>query len=393
MKSSFIERAGTFAMDSGTWMLVWGFALAMLAGGARPQQGTQGSQNGTQNSQASEPKIAVDVKSVSVAATVRDKHGQIISNLSKEDFAIEEDGRAQTINYFARESDLPLRLGLLVDTSLSQRRVLGEERRASYSFLDHLLRENKDLAFVIHFDKEVELLEDFTGSRPKLQAALQSLQTPQMEADNGNGGGGQSGGGGQGGGGMGGGRRGGGGGGGGGGSRGSGRRGGGTLLYDAVYLAGDELMSKQQGRKALIILSDGVDHGSREGLASAIETAQRANTVVYTILFKDSEGFGSRGGFTMGPYGGRRRYPQEERPDGKKILQEISKETGGRLFEVSKKETVEKIYEQIEEELRSQYSLGYTPDKNNGAGFHKLVVTTKQKDLVVQARDGYYAGQ
>ena len=133
--------------------------------------------------------------------------------MSKEDFAIEEDGRPQTINYFVRESDLPLRLGLLVDTSLSQRRVLAEERSASYSFLDHMLRENKDLAFVIHFDREVELLEDFTGSRPKLQAALQSLQTPQMEADNGNGSGGQNGGGGgQGGGGMGGGRRGGGGG-------------------------------------------------------------------------------------------------------------------------------------------------------------------------------------
>lgn len=409
MKSGFMGQVRHFRLNSGTWMFVWVFGLAALAGGATPRQqgaqasqragaspGTQSAQKEAQNSQqqtqAGEPKIAVDVKSVSVAATVRDKHGKIISNLSKEDFAIEEDGRPQAINYFARESDLPLRLGLLVDTSLSQRRVLGDERSASYSFLDHLLRENKDLAFVIHFDREVELLEDFTGSRPKLQAALQSLQTPQLEADSGNGG--QNGGGGQSGG-LGGGTRGGGG--GGGGSRGSGRRGGGTLLYDAIYLAGDELMAKQQGRKALIILSDGVDHGSREGLATAIETAQRANTVVYSILFKDSEGFGNRGGLTMGPYGmGRRgggRTPQEERPDGKKILQEISKETGGRLFEVSKKETVEKIYAQIEEELRSQYSLGYTPDKNNEAGFHKLQVTTKQKDLVVQARDGYYAGQ
>ena len=136
----------------------------------------------------------MDVKTVSVPVTVRDKHGKIISNLTKEDFVVDEDGRPQTVNYFARENDLPLRLGLLVDTSLSQRRVLEEERSASYSFLDHLLRENKDLAFVIHFDREVELLEDFTGSRPKLQAALQSLQTPQMDANSG--GGGQSGGGG-----------------------------------------------------------------------------------------------------------------------------------------------------------------------------------------------------
>jgi len=157
-------------------------------------------------------------------------------------------------------------------------------------------------------------------------------------------------------------------------------------------------MSKQQGRKALIILSDGVDHGSKETLATAIETAQRADTLVYSILFKDDEEGGRPGGFSMGGRGGggRRgggRNPQEERPDGKKILQQISKETGGRFFEVSKKETVDKIYAEIDEELRNQYSLGYTPDKNAGAGYHKIVLTTKQKELVVQARDGYYTGQ
>jgi VWFA-related protein len=362
----------------------------------------QEAQPQTKSEQGGTPRISMDVKSVSVPVTVRDKHGKIIANLTKEDFAVEEDGRSQTVDYFARENDLPLRLGLLVDTSLSQRRVLEEERSASYSFLDHLLRENKDLAFVIHFDREVELLEDFTGSRPKLQAALQSLQTPQMDANSG-GGGGQSGGGGQGGGigggGIGGGGIGGrrGGGGGGRGGRGSGHGGGGTLLYDAVYLAGDDLMSKQQGRKALIILSDGVDHGSKVGITTAIETAQRADTVVYSILFKDDEGFGNRGAISMGPFGtGRRgggRGPQEERVDGKRILEQISKETGGRLFEVSKKETVEKIYAQIEEELRNQYSLGYTPDKNTGPGYHKLHVATKQKELVVQARDGYYSAQ
>jgi VWFA-related protein len=385
---------------------------ALVAGVAQARQANpQASQGAAQNQEAQPqtkteqggtPKISMDVKTVSVPVTVRDKHGKIISNLTKDDFVVDEDGRPQTVNYFARENDLPLRLGLLVDTSLSQRRVLEEERSASYSFLDHLLRENKDLAFVIHFDREVELLEDFTGSRPKLQAALQSLQTPQIEANSGGGGqnGGGQGGGGQGGG-IGGGGIGGGGiggrrGGGGGGGRGSGHRGGGTLLYDAVYLAGDDLMSKQQGRKALIILSDGVDHGSKVGITTAIETAQRADTVVYSILFKDSEGFGG-GAVSMGPFGnGRRgggRGPQEERVDGKKILEQISKETGGRLFEVSKKETVEKIYAEIEEELRNQYSLGYTPDKNTGAGYHKLHVTTKQKELVVQARDGYYSGQ
>jgi len=155
------------------------------------------------------------------------------------------------------------------------------------------------------------------------------------------------------------------------------------------------LTSKQQGRKALIILSDGVDHGSKETLTTAIETAQRADTVVYAILFQDAEENGNRG-FGVGQRGGGRRggrYPQQERPDGKKILQQISKATGGRLYEVSKKETVEKIYSEIEEELRNQYSLAYTPEKNEGPGYHQIALTTKQKDLLVQARDGYYATQ
>jgi VWFA-related protein len=363
---------------------------------ATPSQ--QQPQSNTPPQQGPEPKIVVQVKTVSVLATVRDKHGKIVSNLSKDDFALQEDGRLQTINYFARESDLPLRLGLLVDTSLSQRRVLDSERSASYSFLDHLLREDKDLAFIIHFDREVELLQEFTPSRPKLQAALQSLQTPQTDADRsggGNSGGGSSSGGGGGGyGGMGGGRGGNGGGGGRGGHHGGGA---GTLLYDAVYLASDEMMSKQRGRKALIILTDGVDHGSKESLTTAIATAQRADTVVYAILFKDDEGYGgSHGGFSTGPYGGGGRRgggrPQEERPDGKKLLQEICKQTGGQMFEASKKETVEKIYAEIEEELRNQYSLGYTPDKDTGEGYHKIQLTTNNRDLTVQTRDGYYTG-
>ena len=365
-----------------------------LTGAASPESQAQQPRAQQQQAQpapqestpAPQEKIAVEVKVVNVLATVRDKHGKTISNLTKDDFALSEDGKPQTITYFTRETDLPLRLGLLVDTSLSQRRVLEEERTASYSFLDHLLRVDKDLAFVIHFDREVELLQEFTPSRPKLQAALQLLQTPQSDRGYGGGGGGSGGG------------SGGGGGYGGGGGRGQHQRGAGTLLYDAVYLASNELMSKQQGRKALIILSDGVDHGSKETLVTAIEVAQRADTVVYSILFKDDEGYGNRGGWSGagGPMGGGRRGgrgPQQERPDGKKILEQISKETGGRLFEVSKKETVEKIYSEIEEELRNQYSLGYPLDKAAGAGYHRLQVTTKQKDLIVQARDGYYLGQ
>jgi VWFA-related protein len=272
---------------------------------------------------------------------------------------------------------------------MSQRRVLDQERTASSTFVDHTLREEKkDQAFLIHFDREVELLEDFTSSRKKLEAALDQLETPEMQNANSGGGGG-------------GGQGGGAGGAGGGGGHHHGGGGGGTLLYDAVYLASNDMMSKLQGRKAVIVLSDGVDHGSKESLGSAIESAQRANTIVYSILFKDDEPFGSRGG--GGGWGGRggmgggggRRYPQQQdRPDGKKILERISKETGGRLFEVTKKQTVDQIYEQIQQELRDQYILGYVPDKSpSSADYRKIHLVTAKKDLVVQARDGYYAAQ
>ena len=343
------------------------------------------------NSDGKQPStLSVSVNVVNVPATVRDKHGKIVSNLGKDDFVLEEDGRPQTIRYFAHETDLPLTVGLLVDTSLSQRRVLEDERHASYSFLDQMLHQ-KDVAFVIHFDHEVELLQDLTSSHEKLDTALQNLQTSQPTANQQSGGqggnnGGQNGGGYPGGGYPSRGRR-------GGGGRGMG---GGTLLYDATYLASDELMKKQQGRKAIIILSDGVDRGSKVGLATAIATAQKSDTVVYSILFKDDEsnnqGFGSRGGFGggMGRHGGR--FPQESRPDGKKILEQISKETGGQLFEVSKKDPIDKIYQSIAEDLRNQYSLGYTPDQPGSEGsYHKIILKAKQKDLTVQARDGYYS--
>jgi VWFA-related protein len=369
----------------------WICIFVLLAGTFLFSQQSSDSQPTPQAQQT--PPIAVNVRVVNVLATVRDKHGKIISNLALGDFTLEEDGKPVTIRYFANDTNLPLTLGLLVDTSMSQRRVLDQERDASKTFLDQVLHE-KDTAFLIHFDKEVELLQDLTASRPKLESALQSLKTPEpTQEDNPPDSGGRSGGGW-----PGGGRSGGGGGG--------GRHGGhhaGTLLYDAVYLASNELMAKQPGRKAVIVLSDGVDRGSKESLESAIESAQRTDTIVYSVLFKDDEEYGNRGGFGFpggmggGGVGGRhgggqRREPEEERPDGKKILTRISKETGGRMFEVSKKQPIDQIYSTIQEELRKQYNLGFTPEKNETAGYHKLLLKAKPKDATVQARDGYYAG-
>jgi VWFA-related protein len=335
--------------------------------------------------------ISVDVKVVNLPVTVRDKHGQIVRDLTKDDFVLEEDGRPESIKYFAQDTNLPLTLGLLVDTSLSQRNVLNEERTASRSFLDRMLTNEKDRAFLIHFDREVELLQDLTSSKEKLQTALESLNAPtfkrdeQTDPD----------------------------------ARTGSHHGGGTLLYDAVYLASNELMKKQTGRKALVILSDGVDRGSKETLENAIEAAQRADTLVYSILFTDShheqDGFEHRGG-GMGRSGGGwpgggggwpggggggghrgggggSRYPQEAHVDGKKILERISQETGGRMFEVSKKEPIDQIYASIADELRMQYSLGYTPEKTDAGaeGYHKVTLTAKKKDLAVQTRQGYYA--
>jgi VWFA-related protein len=271
------------------------------------------------------------------------------------------------IRYFSRETDLPLTLGLMVDTSGSQRRLIGEERTASYRFFDKVLREAKDMAFLIHFDSEVELLQDLTSSRRQLEKSLDQLDSPQM-GRSGRGSGGQT-------------------------PRG-GRGVGGTKLYDAVLLASDELMRKQSGRKALIVLSDGVDNGSKVTLARSIEAAQRADTVVYSILFADEDAYG-RGSYPGRGGMGRRRgggmpMPQS-RPDGKKILERMSKETGGTLFQVSKKQPLDKIYDRLQEELRNQYSIGYTPEGSAAAGYRKIRLTAKKKGLVVQTRDGYYA--
>jgi VWFA-related protein len=338
------------------------------------------------------PTFSSNVKVVTVLATVRDKHGNIINNLTKDDFQLQQDGQPQTIRYFTRETDMPLTLGLLVDTSLSQRRLIEQERVASYAFLNEFMRVDKDKAFVMHFDWGAELLQDLTTDHQKLQVALDKLDMPGSTLSGGpqpaNG------------------------------DDDDGRRykGGSTTMYDAIFLASDELMQKQQGRKALILLTDGVDEGSRTTLNRAIEAAQRSNTLVYSILYADPDayahqhfshsgglggGMGHPGGGWPGGSGGpggqgggHPRQQRDEHPDGKKVLQRIAQETGGRFFEVSKKDPIDKIYDSIAEELRNQYSIGYTPDKAvAGTGYHKIAITTTNKDMIVQAREGYYAEQ
>lgn len=317
-------------------------------------------------------QFTADVKVVNLFATVRDKKDQIVKDLTRDDFLLDEEGRAQTIRYFSAESNLPLTVGLLVDTSGSTRNVLPDERNASRQFLRQVLRPEKDRAFVLHFDTEVELLQDLTGSREALERALDELVTPQQFRHRGGypgGGGGRYPGGG--------GRY-------PGGGQGGRRSGGGTALFDAVFLGADEIMRRQTGRKALILLSDGEDNGSRVGLTTAVEAAQRADTLVYTILFTDNE-------FDMRPIRVAARRAGYDIPDGKETMRQFASRTGARYFQVSKRLPIEKVFAVIEEDLRNQYSLGYSPDPPAPAGaFRKIRLTTKQKGLAVQTRDGYY---
>jgi VWFA-related protein len=351
--------------------------------------------------QAATTTLSLDARLVNLPVIVRDKKGAIVQNLTKEDFTLSVDNHTETIRYFDKDNDLPLTLGLLVDVSGSVRNALDDERTASSSFLDKMLTapagRPPDRAFIIQFSQQTELLQDVTASRPKLQAAIKELgssdprSNQQSDPDNGNGNGGGA------------------------------RRRGGTTLYDAVFLSADELLSKQKGRKAIILLTDGDDNGSRESLSSCIEAAQRADTIVYAIYFKGNQpgnnqppqgnrgggfpGGGGRfpgGGYPGGgggyPGGGRQgggQRPQETRADGKKILERMVNETGGRMFEESKKQDFASIYNQIAEELRSQYRLGFTPDQAiMDDGYHRVDLDLpKKKDLRIQTRDGYYTGK
>ena len=329
--------------------------------------------------QEQDAKFSTDVKVVNILATVRDKQGHMVSVLGKDDFSVSEDGRPQVIKYFSHETDLPLTLGLLVDTSMSQRRVLGQERSASLRFLDRVLRAQKDKTFIIHFDFETELLQDLTAKRADLEHALDQLELPansrpQMQRAGGGGGYPNGGGGG-------------------------GRSGGGTTLYDAIYLASNDIMKPlpRDLRKAVILLTDGVDHGSKTFLNDAIEAAQRSDTICYSILFADEQQQPSRppvsfGGMGGGRHGGMGRPPVQrvDSVDGKKILQRISRETGGSFFEVTKKLSIDDIFDKIQEELRNQYNIGYVPDQTASTGYRAIKVTTKQSGMTVQAREGYY---
>jgi VWFA-related protein len=284
-----------------------------------------------------EPTFKTGVKVVSILATVTTRKGEIVRDLERTDFAVSENGRPQEIRYFSRETGLPLTLGLLIDTSMSQRRLMEAERAASFRFIDRVLREDKDQVFLMQFDLGSLLRQPLTSSRHDLEAALTLVDTPTLNEL----------------------------------SLGAGD---GTSLYDTVIKASNGIMQQRQDRKALILLTDGVDNSSEATLADAVEAAQRTDTLIYSILFADPQAyiFGER--------------------SGRGVLERLSKDTGGAFFEVTKQMTIDQIFTAIEDELRSQYSFGFVSDQPvRAAEFRKLRISTNRKGLVVRSRDRYWA--
>lgn len=283
-------------------------------------------------------KVAVDV--VNVLATVKDSKGRLIKDLTRNDFSIYEDGAGQEIKYFSREVALPLTLGILIDTSVSQERVLGLEQHAAAEFLADVLRA-KDLAFVISFDVNVDLLYDFSNDASSLEYAIRRAR---INAPSGRG------------------------------PISTGPVG--TRLYDAVFLASKDKLAGEVGRKAIILLTDGEDAGSQLKLNDALESAQRGDTIIYAVAVIDREFyFVRRMGF-----------------GGESVLKKLTEETGGRVLYVDRAKDLSKAFAEIAEELRSQYSLGYTPTNTRHDGlFRKLKIKITHDGYRVQARHGYYA--
>jgi VWFA-related protein len=365
---------------------------------------------------ASVPAAKGQQGEVRLPVLVLDKHNQLVTNLTASDFTLTEDGQPEAIKNLTTQSDLPFRLGLLVDTSRGVYPALDSERKAVDKFVDLMLSASpatgtaqqgdntssspqaaagagRNDAFLIHFDREVELLEDFTSSPDKLHHEIDQMtatsrdvtaisresntQGPESDGDDNSG-------------------------------YGHSARNSGPQLYDAIYLASDELMKSKHGRKVLVVFSDGGDHGSKETLNDAIDAADRANLQVFTIFIKPEEertpnanpggghhgGYPGSGGGWPGSGGGNRggSAPRSEAGvDGRTIMQEIASRTGGQYFEARRKESLDQIYSDIAMLLHKEYLLTYTPDKADSEGeFHKIVLKANSKDLTVYTREGYY---
>jgi VWFA-related protein len=300
---------------------------------AAPQQESRGTAADT---------LRLNVNLVDVYFSARDKNG-FVAGLGKEDCQLYEDNKQQVIKNLTQEKNLPLTMGILLDTSGSQQRVLPLEQESGARFLKEVLTP-KDEAFLISFDVNVDLLADYTNSPRELTRAINKATINTASSSGGV----------------------------------PGIGGGplptsnprGTLLYDAVFLAANEKLQSQTGRKIIVMLTDGGDQGSQETLKTAAEAAQKANTIIYVILIAD----GAFGGF------------------GASQMSDLAKQTGGRVINVGHDgRKLEDAFDQIQDELRTQYLVSYTPALKNADGKFRKVEIDCGKGVTVQARKGYYA--
>jgi len=307
-----------------------GMALG-VASLARPQE----------QSQQQPPVIRTQVNLVNLFVTVRDKSKRIVTDLKKEDFKVQEDSQPQEIAFFSKEVTLPITLAMLLDTSGSEQYMLNAIQDAGGRFMDRVLRKG-DEALVMSFDSDVDLLSDFTDDRGQLDRAIRKarINVPSAGSIGNNPG-----------------------------PVGS-RQITGTALYDAIYLACNEKLNTEAGRKAIVIVTDAQDEGSKIRLEEAVEAAQRTDTVVHILLVADPHFGGGNGG----------------------VARKITDETGGRTISVNSEKHLAEAFDQISEELRSQYTLGYYPTNASRDGkFRKIKVEMSNHDLKVLARKGYYA--
>ncbi len=381
-------------------------ALLVSAAMALPAGAQQGSNTPAADSQAGAqpssggPVLKTEKASapVELPVVVRDKKGELVTSLEKSQLTLTQDGRAQTIQSLTR-ADGPLRIGILVDTSRGMSGAMAAERKAAGAFLDAMLPDGtKNQAFLLHFDREVELLQDFTSARDKLHTELDEMggtsgakhddsegpettSNPNTES--------------------------------------SSKHHGDDQLYDAIYLSADELMKDKTGRRVLVIFSNGADRGSKETMNDAIDAADHAGLTIYTIFFKGEQersynkdefprqrggigypgsgggGYpGGGGGYPGGSSGGGKKQPEPKTAsglDGRKIMQEIAGRTGGHAYEAKHTSDLDPIYKLIGDEMHAQFLLAYTPDKPDTEGnFHKVLVTASDKDWTVSVAEGYY---
>ncbi len=292
------------------------------------------------------PTLRVSVNLVDLFFVVHDKSGKLVPNLTRDDCSMFEDDKPQKMKSFTPQTDLPLSIGILLDTSVSQERVLPDEQKAAAAFLQRILRPS-DEAFLISFDVTVDLLTDWTSNPDDLKRSLDAAQINSSSGNYANG------------------------------TLPSITKPKGTLLYDAVYLASNDKLRQESGRKAMVLLTDGQDEGSDEKLQSAIEAAQKADAVVYVLLISDAEFYGTL----------------DFSSDG--AMRKLVQATGGEVFPIGKNgKKLPEAFNTIESQLRTEYQATYTPTNAVLDGSYRHIrVTCRQNGqaLKVQARQGYYA--